>query len=139
MDLYESFIKNLSKHAPVTKSDPHLQASFERVNAKYFQYDLDLPNLQWGSNSFAKIGCYEYQTDTITMSTILKNENLDILDYIMYHELLHKKLKFYTKSGRSYHHTTEFKRLENQYENLKVIEKQLNFICKKARIKQFFF
>lgn len=116
MDLYKRFIKALPKYTKTTASDPTLLESFNRVNADYFNGFLETPNLVWGEESFSKLGTYEYATDTVRMSKILsKDENM--LDYVMYHELLHKKLQFYDKNGRSFHHTHAFKQLEKQYKD----------------------
>jgi len=138
-DLYISFIKNLSKYSKVTESDPILTYSFRRVNERYFNGLMDRPNLVWGKNSTSKLGSYEYQTNTISVSTIFKQGSDELLDYIMYHELLHKKHKFYSKSGRSYHHTTAFKHEEKKFENLPIVEKELKNLCRKSKIKTIFF
>lgn len=136
MDLYKRFIKTLPKYTTVTESDPILLESFNRVNAGYFNAFLETPNLTWGEESFSKLGTYEYATDTVRLSTILsKDENL--LDYVMYHELLHKKLQFYDKNGRSFHHTHEFKQLEKKYKDPDAEEKLKNFLRKEKR-KGFF-
>ena len=138
-DLYDSFVKNLSKYAKKTKTEPELEASFNRVNEKYFSGMLEKSNFEWGNASTAKLGSYEYQTDTIKVSTIFKTSNRELLDYIMYHEMLHKKHKFYTKSGRSYHHTSLFRQSEKQFENHSKIEKELKILCRKTKIKHILF
>jgi len=138
-DLYESFIKSLPKYAPKTESDPLLESSFNRINEKYFHGLIEQPNLIWGNHSFSKLGSYEYQTDTIKISSIFKQKEQELLDYVMYHEMLHKKHKFYTKSGRSYHHTANFKKDEKQFENQEIIEKKLKNLCRKTKIKRIFF
>src|SRR4030042_3182145 len=108
IDLYNKFIKNL--HISINKSisDPILEASFERVNNIYFNGLIEQPNLIFGKSSRSSLASYEYSTDTINFSIILKKD-LDVLDYVMYHELLQKTLKFKHKNGKSFHHTAEFK------------------------------
>lgn len=138
-DMYESFIKNLSKYSPATESDPILEISFNRANEKYFNSNLEKPNLKWGAVSTSRLGSYEYHTNTITISSILRKASPDLLDYIMHHEMLHKKLKFYSKSGRSFHHTSEFKESEKKFENREKLEKELRALCAKSRIKGLLF
>jgi len=134
MDLYTNFIKNIHIATPKTKTDLILEASFNRVNKKYFSNQIEKPNLRWGTASVRKLGSYDYQSDEISISTIFKDYP-KILDYIMYHEMLHKKHKFYhTKTGRSYHHTAKFKRDEKAFENIKEIDKKIKKICRKARL-----
>jgi len=131
-DLYHGFIKNLATFTPKTKSDPLLEKSFTRVNTDYFDGLMELPNLQWGTHSVRQIGLYNYHNDTITMSKILEDHS-EILDYVMYHELLHKKEKFTHKNGRSLHHSKKFRDLEKRFKNAEVLEKELEQVIRKKR------
>lgn len=123
MDLYTSFIKNMSKVATRKISEPFLEKSFIRVNENMFGGVMNIPNLKWG-NGINRLGTYEYATDTITISKILADD-LELLDYVMHHEMLHKKHKFKSKAGRSRHHTGAFLREERKYPNQKLLEKRL--------------
>ncbi len=136
-DLYNSFIKNLHISIPKEHSDPILLESFNRVNEKYFYSLIEAPNLKWGSHSRRELGSYNYHTDTIKVSRIFLNSGNEILDYIMYHELLHKKLKFQGKSARNYHHTSEFKVEEKQFENYPEMEKRIAELIRKSRYRSF--
>lgn len=125
IDLYESFCKNLSNAAPLTTVDETLLASFQRMNEQFFDNQIELTNLKWGTRSFRKLGSYNYHTDTITMSTILQPRH-DLLDFVMFHEMLHKKHKYYTtQTGRNMHHHRAFREEERSYPNFDKIEKEL--------------
>lgn len=130
-DIYNFFIKKLHISAPKTGSHPILEDSFNRVNERYFYGILEQPNLCWGCNSIRKLGSYEYQTDTITISRIFEGEDPELLDYVMYHELLHKKHKFRHKNGRNYHHTRLFRQAEKQFENAGMIESKIKLLTSK--------
>lgn len=132
MELYNLFMKNVHLAAPKTKTDDILEASFERVNETYFNGMLDKPNLQWGSDSTSKLGCYEYGSDTITISNIFRNET-ELLDYVMYHEMLHKKFKFESRNGRNVHHSSEFRKMESKFQNRDLMEKEVSRIARKHR------
>jgi hypothetical protein len=132
MDLYENFLRNIGEYAKSEESEPVLDESFERINAKYFEGMMEKPNLRWGSHSFAKLGSYEFGANTITMSRILE-EDSELLDYVMYHEMLHKKQKFHTKGGRSYHHTKQFREKEKAFENPDIETKLKRFLVMKRR------
>ncbi len=136
IDLYEIFLKRVHYTVEKIHSDPVLEESFNRINEKYFYGLIEKPNLKFGQNSFSKLGSYEYGSDTIVISNIFKN-NLELLDYIMYHEILHKKHKFQNRNGRNYHHTKTFKEKEKQFEDPK-IEKKLESFISKHHIKKFF-
>ena len=130
MDLYENFIKGIGECRPATEIDPILEASFNRVNEKYLGGYMEIPNLLWGQESFSKLGMYTYADNTITMSTVLLGDE-ELLDYVMYHEMLHKKHKYVTKNGRSHHHTKAFKDEEALFENPDVEQKLHDYLRKK--------
>jgi len=138
-DLYDLFIKNVHIAAPKTQVDPVLKESFDRVNDGYFYGMVEMPNLIL-SDSVNKLGSYEYGSDTITISRMLANKTIpkEVLDYVMYHEMLHKKLKFRSGKGRSHHHTPEFKKAEKSFRNAGKIEKELDRLVRKHKFKRMF-
>jgi len=139
IDLYNNFIRNLHYTVKKEISDITLESSFARVNEKYFLGLLEKPNLRWGTSSSRTLAHYDYHIDTITVSNLFQDANTGLLDYLIYHELLHKKLKFYNKGTRNYHHTGSFKKLERKFENYDEITAQLNnFLRNKARAKRSF-
>lgn len=125
IELYHLFLKHAHLAAPRIAAPQELVEAFHRVNDNYFSGMMDQPNLIWGKESTRKLGSYDYGRDTITMSRVLQDVRQEILDYIMYHELLHKKHKFSFKNGRNYHHTRRFKNDEKKFENAQAIEKEL--------------
>ncbi|MFA5797068.1 MAG: hypothetical protein WC916_03480 [Candidatus Woesearchaeota archaeon] len=133
MELYESYLKGLSTYAKKHIYDPELEASFDRVNAKFFDGSMQKPNLVYAQESFTKLGSYEYGTDTIYMSTIFKDlplEEQHYLDYVMYHELLHKKHTFNLKNGRHSAHTRAF-RIDEAKFGTRMEEKLGSFLRRK--------
>ncbi len=136
MDMYNIFLKKLHLGIPKTKSDPLLYNSFSKVNEEYFYGLIETPNLVW-IDSINKLGSYEYGTDTISISKILK-EDPEALNYVMYHEMLHKKHKFHNKNGRSFHHTKDFRNDEKAFKNSMLIEKRLGHIVRKNKRRKFF-
>jgi hypothetical protein len=133
MDLYKIFLKNVHIAIPKTKNDPTLEASFNRMNDMFFFGMMERPNLQWGSDSTGLLGRYEYGSDTITMSMIFQNSDQKLLDYVMYHEMLHKKFKFESKNGRTVHHSKEFRTEEAKYPNQQQMEDDLKRLARKHR------
>ncbi|HLP80049.1 MAG TPA: hypothetical protein VK158_05415 [Acidobacteriota bacterium] len=131
-DLYDTFLKKLGDYAPVTKSDPVLVESFKRINAQYFDNLMEQPNLVFGDETVRKLGHYHYPSDTIMIASTLK-ERTDLIDYVMHHEMLHKKHKFYTKNGKSFHHHSAFRRDEQKYANAALMEKELSAYVAKKR------
>ncbi|MBN1645579.1 SprT-like domain-containing protein [Candidatus Woesearchaeota archaeon] len=134
MKLYNNFIKNLSEYSKISESDDYLVEAYEQLNDEYFNGMMNRPNLHWGKDSTTVLGHYEYATDTITLSTILKEEPI-LLEYVLYHEMLHKKHKFKTTGTRSLHHSKAFKEDESKF-RVADIEKQLQRFVTKKRIKK---
>ena len=133
MELYNLFMKNVHLAVPKTKTDEILEESFNRVNDSYFNGMLDKCNLQWGNEATSKLGSYEYGNDTITISNIFRDANQQLLDYVMYHEMLHKKFKFQNKNGKNLHHSNEFKKMEAKFENKESIEREISKLARKHR------
>lgn len=132
IDLYNRFVQNLHLSIPKTQSHPLLEASFQRNNAQYFENRLEQPNLVIGQPSRTKLGSYDFKTDTITISSLFV-EHPRAMDYIMYHEMLHKDLKYVDRPGRNVHHSAEFRRREKLFENSEEMERLLQNIIRNSR------
>ncbi|MBT4541101.1 DUF45 domain-containing protein [Candidatus Woesearchaeota archaeon] len=139
MELYEMFLKNVGNVAPRKESDPQLIESFERVNDEFFNGLMNMPNVLWGKHTLTKLGSYEYGNDTVLMSLALKDAPTKMLDYVMYHELLHKKHKFHHKNGKSFHHTTAFRKDEKMFKNAEQLETDLKYLLRKKKVRKAFF
>jgi len=142
INFYHNFLKKVHLITPKVKNDFVLEQSFNRVNEKYFSGLMDQSNLIWGRESLRKLGSYDLQSDTISISSVFRDYDSRILDYIMYHEMLHKKFQFNYKKGRTYFHTKEFKKAEKQFKDGEMMEKEINNFLKnykrKKKLKGFF-
>jgi len=134
IDLYNNFLRSLHNSVPKTENQPILEESFNRVNELFFYNNLEKPNLKLG-DGVNKLGHYEYSTDTISISKNLL-EHSELLDYVMYHEMLHKKFKFQSKNGRHTHHSREFRIEEAKYPNAKELERRLSLLVTKQSVKR---
>jgi hypothetical protein len=108
-----------------------LKASFERVNRRYFQNQMAIPRLVWGQRlSKRKLGHYQPATDTLQVSRTLDNADVPafVVDFIVYHELLHKQLGARVAAGRHYSHTPEFKQAERRFHRYQQAQDFLNGI-----------
>jgi hypothetical protein len=108
-----------------------LAASFARVNTAYFHGAVARPHLVW-SRSFAtrKFGHYDHAHDTVMVNAVLDRKTVPELaiDFIVYHELLHKQLGILWKSNRLAAHTPEFSEQEHkfqQYDEAKAVLRKL--------------
>ena len=128
IQLYTNFIKNIPILTPKTKSDPALAEAFLRVNQQFFSNQIEMPNLAWGQDSSRKLACYNFHNDTITVSTLFRDSSPHILDYLMYHEMLHKHFQFNHTGSRHSYHSTEFREAERKYPYFETIDKEISKI-----------
>jgi len=96
----------------------NLMPVFHRVNERFFQGKLSPPHLVWSRVlTYRKFGHYQFDTDTVMISRSVDQEDVPdyVLDYLMYHELLHKILGRKELNGRQYAHTPVFKDKEHLF------------------------
>ena len=130
IELYNSFIRQIPILTPKTKSDPLLEQAFGRVNEQFFQMAMEKPNLQWGVDAKRRLASYNFHNDTITVSTLFQDSPTPILDYLLYHELLHKHFTFSSRNGRSRFHTKEFRNAESLFPEQERIVREINSIIR---------
>lgn len=112
-----------------------LAESFERVNAAYFAGKMDKPTLAWTRNpTFRKFGHYDRLRDTVVVSATLDLESVPafVVDFIMYHELLHKAMGVSWSNGRRRVHPPEFQKKMRQFNNHDEAEKILHQLARKG-------
>lgn len=137
LEVYNNFVKGLYLSVEKKKFDPILEESFIRVNKTYFNGSMDKPNLRFGRPAFVKLASYNFHNDTVTVSSIFKDAPNELLDLLMYHELLHKKLKFSGSLLKRFH-TYRFRSDEKKFKNYEIVDEELEeFVRKKMRNRKF--
>jgi hypothetical protein len=89
-----------------------LDESFERVNKKYFDGRLAKPTLVWNRTlTMRKFGHYQPGRDMLMLSISLDDSRVPafVIDFVMYHELLHKKHGAASVNGRRQAHSPIFR------------------------------
>jgi hypothetical protein len=90
----------------------NLEDSFHRVNRQYFCGDMPKPQLTWSvKRTRARLGHEDAAMNTVVISRSLDRFEVPeyVLDYVMYHELLHIRHGSKYKDGRTRIHTREFR------------------------------
>ncbi|MBI4140058.1 M48 family metallopeptidase [Candidatus Woesearchaeota archaeon] len=131
IEVYHAFLKKVGQYMPKKDPEEALKESFNRMNKEYFNEIMERPNINW-CNGKNRVGYYEYGTDTVSLSRELAQDT-ELLDYVMYHELLHKKHKFKTSTKRTRHHSKEFKEEEHKYKNWQTQEKKLERLARRNK------
>lgn len=97
-----------------------LRESFLRVNDHYFDGQMEAPRLAWShSGATRKFGHYDFARDLLVLSAGLDRPGVPtrVLDFVMYHELLHKKHGLtLSETGRLMGHTPAFRADEQLFE-----------------------
>lgn len=95
-----------------------LEEIFERVNTRYFAGRMPKPRLTWNETlTRRKLGHYDPNVDTVMVSISLDASQTPryVLDFILYHELLHKQHGVKNVNGRRYAHTPAFRKAEAKF------------------------
>jgi hypothetical protein len=108
----------------------NLDQLFSTINHQYFAGTMNKPRLTWSSNlSHRKLGHYERTRDRIVISKILDHDQIPqyLVEFVLYHELLHKHHGIQWLNGKCMVHTPEFKRSERKFSQFQAAE---NFLKK---------
>ena len=112
-----------------------LDEIFENLNQKYFNGVMKRPRLTWSTRrSRRRLGYYHPESDAITISRSLDDLSVQLLliEYILYHEMLHKSLGIRESNGRRYAHTREFKNAEKRFKGyIQAVEMMRKFCSSK--------
>jgi len=96
----------------------NLEKHFDRLNASYFSGQLDCPSLSWSRTKSRRIlGRYDSTHHTIYISLLFDSQHVPdfVLDYVLYHEMLHIKHPSRTDDCRLIAHTPEFRAEERRF------------------------
>ncbi len=116
-----------------------LQKVFDRVNARFFDSRMEMPHLAWSNVlTYRKFGHYQPSTDSLMLSASLDDASTPdyVLDFAMYHELLHKHLGYHTRNNRRISHHAAFRQLEAQFHQYKEAQQYLTTMHKKIKNKK---
>ncbi|HSQ27181.1 MAG TPA: hypothetical protein VLM80_08645 [Anaerolineales bacterium] len=126
----------LETHSHSSGRHQNLQTIFERVNMRYFNNQVQMPQLSWSNSlTYRKYGHYQPSTDSLMLSVSLDDAKVPeyVLDFVMYHELLHKHLGFYSRNGRRISHHTEFRKQETMFPQYEQAQKYLEMLGRKVK------
>ena len=95
-----------------------LDKIFERVNLLYFQNSIPKPVLTWSSRKTYRIlGHHDSTHETIVISRSLDSKKVPqyVVEYVVFHEMLHIHHPTTHRNGRRYNHTPAFRRDEKKF------------------------
>jgi hypothetical protein len=96
----------------------NLDAIFARLNRRYFNGALAKPTLSWSQRKTKRIlGHHDATHETIVISRSLDCQTvpLCVIEFVLYHEMLHIKHKPRVINGRRVYHTATFRADEKRF------------------------
>ena len=107
---------------------------YREINARYFNDQIEIRRIGWGLRaSRRRLGHYDPVHHTITLSPALDSPGVPrfVLEYIVFHEMLHTVFER-SSSGRSGKpHPPEFRHAERAYPDYAEAKKFLRGFCRK--------
>jgi len=130
---YKRIMELIWQHSAQSSRSTHgnyydLQQLFHKINAEYFQNRLEQPRLCWSSRrATRRLGYYHPDTDTITLSCYLDQQSIPpyVVEYVLYHEMLHKRVGLKEVNTYRLAHTAQFKQQERKFQYYEEAEKFL--------------
>lgn len=95
-----------------------LDRIFDDLNAEYFAGELPKPVITWSAKkTFRILGHHDAAHNTIVISRSLDGADVPkfVVDYVLFHEMLHIAHPTVHHNGRRYYHTPAFRRDERRF------------------------
>ncbi|MFN0141728.1 MAG: SprT-like domain-containing protein [Pyrinomonadaceae bacterium] len=109
------------KVVTTSKGDVYdLDEMFAALNERYFGGWIRKPTLTWSAKKTYRIlGHHDATHDTVAISKSLDSKKVPqfVVEYVVFHEMLHIAHPTKNINGRRYHHTPEFKKDERRFEH----------------------
>lgn len=120
---YSAILLDLDLIAEVIAENPqgnfyNLNQLFDKINHEYFAAKLVKPRLAWSQiKTYRKFGHYEPARDRIVLSLSLDSAKVPefVVEFVLYHELLHKHHGTKWVNGKRMVHTSEFRNDERKF------------------------
>ncbi|MCJ7606242.1 MAG: hypothetical protein MUO94_00150 [Thermoplasmata archaeon] len=136
-EVFISRAKGISFRPKGTSRD--LDSAFDYVNSMYFSDALERPELAWARESPSRrIGFYHPPLNILAVNRALDSERVPrfVLEFVVYHELLHGVLEPVGGPDRRVHHTAEFRRRERAFSRYEEAETWITRISRRAKEKK---
>jgi hypothetical protein len=114
-----------------------LDKMFQRLNRRHFDESLEKPVLTWSQRRTRRIlGHHDAAHDTIVISKTLDAADVPewLVEYVLYHEMLHIKHPARLIKGRRYYHTNAFRAEEQRFPYYEEAQRWLELIALKRHI-----
>lgn len=114
-----------------------LSVIFDDLNLRFFWGLMARPALGWSAKpSYTVLGHYDSAHHSITLSRLLDAAAVPklVVEYVLYHEMLHIRYPVERKGGKRCVHTEEFRKAEEQFPDFEEAKRWLGRICGMASV-----
>ena len=111
----------------------HLDEIFEDLNGRYFHGLMARPLLGWSRKpSRVMLGHYDPSHNAIILSKLLDRPLVPhfVVEYVLFHEMLHLRFPVEHRGARRCVHTREFKEAEKLFSRRKEAQEVLKQLCR---------
>jgi len=136
--------KKIRGHKIITSSKGNfydLEEIFARLNKDYFNRNISKPTLTWSKRKTYRIlGHHDATHNAIVVSKSLDDKKVPayVVEFVMFHEMLHIFHPTQNRAGRRYNHTPQFRRDEEKFiyfaEAENWIQKNIKVLKRNAKI-----
>lgn len=112
----------------------NLNQLFARLNRRYFNNELPAVTLTWSARKTKRIlGHHDYVHDTIVISRSLDAADVPevLVEFVLYHEMLHMKHRPKVVNGRRLYHSPAFRADERRFEQYDLAQAALDKLTAK--------
>lgn len=113
-----------------------LEEIFAELNARYFDSGLKRPQLSWSRARTRRVlGHHDHVHSTIVISRTLDSPRIPrfVIEYVLYHEMLHVAHPPRAAAGRTVYHSRQFRADERRFQQLDEALQWLERIAAPAR------
>jgi hypothetical protein len=127
--------KNRVRRVPTVAQGRHydLSAMFDRLNNQYFGGELQQPHMGWSTRSWRRqFGCFDPGPDQIVLNRRMDQPAvpLFVVEYVLYHEMLHVKHPTRRSGCTLLSHSLEFRAEEKRFAQFKEARKFLDRLAR---------
>jgi hypothetical protein len=109
-----------------------LDEIFQRLNRRFFRGALSTPRLGWSlKRSRTLLGHYDSAHATITLSRVLDSPSVPryLVEYLVYHEMLHMRFPVERRGHSRVVHSREFREAERRFPRYEQVRRRLRRFC----------
>jgi hypothetical protein len=106
------------------------------VNRRFFNDQIEIQKIGWSvRRSWGRLGHYDPAHHTITLSPVLDSPKVPrfVVDFIVYHEMLHAVFEGAEDYGFHRHHPPVFRRTERAHPDYEAVKKFIKNFCSKRK------